>query len=586
VSPASRDLGRCLQGLERVADAAERLGLDAGAARATMAAARTRLGFPGAAFVLALAGGTGAGKSSLLNALAGEEVSPVGATRPVTDEPVAWVPADSAAELRPLLAWVGVEKVVGHHDARFAELCLLDLPDYDSVERRHRATVDQLLPRVDAICWVLDPEKYSDRVLHEDYLRPLAHHADRAVFVVNRRDVIGGPEQVAVLTADLRRRLAADGITGRPVFVVSADPPDGDPSDRGTPRPVPSGSTGAPGREGRGGQSPPRSWGSSDRSAHGELEELRAWLSERMRAKAVVAERVAADCGAAAAELARRSGLDGPAATRPLVGEDARRTARERAVAAARSAVDVEGVRRACQRRTQAEARAAGAGPIGRLLALLARMRGGGERGPASARSIDPVAYARGWRGRSTLSRTVNPVHDLLRRAAVAAPPALRAQVMALATPDRLEERLAGAIDGAVAQASVEHARPPRSWLWPLIGVLQTVATGAAVVGALWYLTLYLAGRAQADLPDLPTFRDVPVPLLLVVGGVVAGWLLARLLAASARRAGRRWADRLTGGLDRAVTREVQAAMTEPLAELEAARSELLVRLSDLRASC
>jgi hypothetical protein len=295
---------------------------------------------------------------------------------------------------------------------------------------------------------------------------------------------------------------------------------------------------------------------------------------------------VAADCGAAGTELARRAGLEGPAAARPLVGEDARRAAGERAVAAARSAVDVEGVRRACQRRTRAEARAAGAGPLGRLLALLARARGGGERGPASARSIDPVAYARGWRGRSTLSRTVNPVHDLLRRAAVAAPPALRAKVMALATPDRLEERLTEAIDGAVARASVDHARPPRRRLWPLVGVLQTVATGAAVVGVLWYLTLYLAGRAQADLPDLPTYRGVPVPLLLLVGGVVAGWLLARLLAASARRAGRRWADRLTGGLDRAVTREVEAAMTEPLAELEEARSELLVRLSDLRASC
>jgi hypothetical protein len=549
MSLARADLGRCLEGLERVAEAAERLGLDAGAAQATLVASRTRLGFPGTAFVLALAGGTGAGKSSLLNALAGEEVSPAGATRPVTDEPVAWVPADAAAELRPLLGWVGVEKVVSHDDARFGELCLLDLPDYDSVERRHRATVDELLPRVDAVCWVLDPEKYGDRVLHEDYLRPLAHHADRAVFVVNRRDVIGGPQQVAALTADLRRRLAADGISGRPVFVVSADPPDGG-------------------------------------LDHGELEELRVWLSERMQAKAVVAERVAADCAAAGTELARRAGLDGPAATRPLVGEDARRAAGEQAVAAARSAVDVEGVRRACQRRTRAEARAAGAGPLGRLLARLARARAGGERGPASARSIDPVAYARGWRGRSTLSRTVNPVHDLLRRAAVAAPPALRAKVMALAAPDRLEERLAEAIDGAVARASVEHAHPPRPWLWPLIGVLQTVATGAAVVGVLWYLTLYLAGRAQADLPDLPTWRGVPVPLLLLVGGVVAGWLLARLLAASARRAGRRWADRLTGGLDRAVTREVEAAMTEPLAELEEARSELLVRLSDLRASC
>jgi hypothetical protein len=255
-------------------------------------------------------------------------------------------------------------------------------------------------------------------------------------------------------------------------------------------------------------------------------------------------------------------------------------------VAAARSAVDVDGVRRACQRRTRAEARAAGAGPLGRLLAWLARVRGGGERGPASARSIDPVAYARGWRARSTLSRTVNPVHDLLRAAAVAAPPALRARVMALAAPDRLEERLAEAIDGAVARASVDHASPPRSWLWPLIGVLQTVATLAAAVGALWYLTLYLAGRAQADLPDLPAFRGVPAPLLLLLGGVVGGWLLARLLAASARRAGRRWADRLTGGLDRAVTREVEATMTRPLAELESARSELLVRLADLRAAC
>ena len=554
MSLSRTDLGSCLEGLERVAEAAERLGLDAGAARATLIASRTRLGFPGTAFVLALAGGTGAGKSSLLNALAGAEVSPAGATRPVTDEPVAWVPADAAAELRPLLGWVGVQKVVSHDDARFGELCLLDLPDYDSVERRHRATVDELLPRVDAVCWVLDPEKYNDRVLHEDYLRPLAHHADRAVFVVNRRDVIGGPEQVAALTADLRRRLAADGISGRPVFVVAADPP----ADR------------EPDSSGR----------------HGELEELRAWLSQRMQAKVVVAERIAADCGAAGAELARRAGLAGPAAARPLVGEDARRAAGERAVAAARSAVDVDGVRRACQRRTRAEARAAGAGPLGRLLALLARARGGGERGPASPRSIDPVAYARGWRGRSTLSRTVNPVHDLLRRAAVAAPPALRAKVMALAAPDRLEERLAEAIDGAVALASVDHARPPRRRLWPLVGVLQTVATVVVAVGVLWYLTLYLAGRAQADLPDLPTWRGVPMPLLLLVGGLVAGWLLARLLAASARRAGRRWADRLTGGLDRAVTREVEATMTEPLAELEAARSELLVRLSDLRASC
>jgi hypothetical protein len=528
-----------------VAEAAERLGLDATAARETLAAARTRLGFPGTAFVCALAGGTGAGKSSLLNALAGREVSRPGPTRPVTDEPVAWVPADAAAELGPLLRWVGVERVVSHADPRFIDLCLLDLPDYDSVEAAHRATVDQVLPRVDAVCWVLDPEKYNDRVLHEDYLRPLAHHADRAVFVVNRRDVIGDARQVAALTADLRRTLEADGISGRPVFVVSADPPDG--------------------------------------MGHGELEDLRRWLSERLQAKAVVTERLAADCRQRGVEL---GGLEGPEAGRPLVGDDARRQARQRAVAAARSAVDVEGVRRACRRRTLAEARAAGSGPLGRLMATVARARGGGESGPASARSIDPVAYARAWRGRSTLSRTVNPVHDLLRRAATAAPPALRAEVMGLAKPDRLEERVGDAIDGAVTRGTVDHTRPPRSFLWPLVGVLQTLVTVAFLAGLLWYLTLYLAGRAQADLPDLPTVRDVPVPLLLVVGSLLVGWLLSRLLSASARRAGRRWADRLTGDLDATVAHEVDAAMSEPLADLETARAELVVALSDLRSSC
>ncbi len=541
----TRDLGQCLQALEAVAEAAERLGLDTGGARRVVESAQARLGFPGSAFVLALAGGTGAGKSSLLNALAGHEVSRPGPVRPVTDEPVAWVPADAVGELGPLLRWVGVERVVSHHDPSFTDLCLLDLPDYDSVERAHRARVDEVLPRVDAVCWVLDPEKYNDRVLHEDYLRPLAHHAGRAVFVVNRQDVIGGPDAVAELVADVRRTLAADGITGRPVFAVSATPPDG--------------------------------------AGTGELDALRAWLSERMQAKSIIADRVAADCAAAGAEIGRRAGLDGEGAGRPLVDQRTRAAARERAMTAARAAVDVAGVRRACQRRTRAEAQASGAGPVGRALAGIARLRGGRQAGAASARSIDPVAYARGWRGRASLSRTVNPVHDLLRRAAAAAPPALRADVMAMARPDRLEERLGDAVDAAVARAGVEHARPPRSVLWPLVGVLQALATAAILAGLLWYATLYLAGRAQADLPDLPTFRDVPVPLLLVAGGLAAAWLLARLLSASARRQGRKWADRLTGDLDRAVAREVDQAMGTPLAELEAARSDLLLRLADLR---
>ena len=94
--------GLRLEALEQVAVAAERLGLDSRPARETMAEARTRSASRGRRSSAPWRR-AGAGKSSLLNALAGREVSRPGPTRPVTDEPVAWVPADAAGELGPLL---------------------------------------------------------------------------------------------------------------------------------------------------------------------------------------------------------------------------------------------------------------------------------------------------------------------------------------------------------------------------------------------------------------------------------------------------------------------------------------------------
>src|SRR5687767_10097753 len=127
--------------------------------------------FPGATYVLALAGGTGVGKSSLLNAIAGKEVSRAAARRPTTAEPIAWVPRASRAEVAPLLEWLGVREVREHDDARASGVAVLDLPDLDSIAPEHRARVDELLPRVDAVIWVADPEKYRDAVLHDDYVR-------------------------------------------------------------------------------------------------------------------------------------------------------------------------------------------------------------------------------------------------------------------------------------------------------------------------------------------------------------------------------------------------------------------------------
>src|SRR5690606_7871336 len=160
---AGMNLPRRLDRLADLASRAREIGLDAAADEATAVVerARARAGFPGEAYVLALAGGTGVGKSSLLNALAGRTVSAVRAVRPTTDEPMAWVADRRRGELAPLFAWLGVEHVATHADEALADVAILDLPDVDSVRTEHRQLVDRLLPRIDAIAWVVDPEKYD-----------------------------------------------------------------------------------------------------------------------------------------------------------------------------------------------------------------------------------------------------------------------------------------------------------------------------------------------------------------------------------------------------------------------------------------
>ncbi|HEU4750766.1 MAG TPA: GTPase, partial [Acidimicrobiia bacterium] len=161
--------------LETARGAATDLGLsaEARAAQSLLGQIERRLGFKGDTYVMALAGGTGVGKSSVLNALAGQPVSPARALRPTTEHPLAWVANDSREMLAPLLDWLGISRVVGHHRADLQGVAILDLPDVDSIRIEHRATVDALLPRIDVVAWVVDLEKYDDERLHQ-YLRALA----------------------------------------------------------------------------------------------------------------------------------------------------------------------------------------------------------------------------------------------------------------------------------------------------------------------------------------------------------------------------------------------------------------------------
>ena len=195
-------------------------------ARAVARLARERRGHPGGTLVLALLGGTGSGKSSLLNALAGERVAEVSPLRPHTARPLAWVPRGAEPALGRLLDRLEVtERVV--HD-RFPGIALLDLTGVDSIYPSHRAGVETLLPDIDGVIWVLDPVKYHDPVLHDEFIAPLADSADQFVFVLNQIDRLG-TEALAAVLADLTATLEWEGVARPMVFAVAADPPRGSP---------------------------------------------------------------------------------------------------------------------------------------------------------------------------------------------------------------------------------------------------------------------------------------------------------------------------------------------------------------------
>jgi hypothetical protein len=197
--------------------------LEAAARRASEV--RERVGHLGSTVVLALVGGTGVGKSSLLNALAGERVASTGILRPHTTEPLAWIPANAEPALAALLDELRVERRV--EQGSMPGIAILDMTDVDSVESEHRRIVEAILPAVDLTMWVLDPVKYGDADLHRSLIAPTSG-ADRLLFALNRIDTVAEARRPAVLE-HLAELLAWDGVTDPVVFAVAADPPTGPP---------------------------------------------------------------------------------------------------------------------------------------------------------------------------------------------------------------------------------------------------------------------------------------------------------------------------------------------------------------------
>ena len=189
-------------------------------------ALRERRGHFGEILVIALGGGTGSGKSSMLNAIAGEDVAGVSVLRPHTQTPLAWIPDGGSEGVERLLDDLEISQRVLQD--KLPNVAFIDLPDIDSIADWHRQMVEELLPHVDAVLWIVDPEKYRDEVLHQEFLQPLADYEDQFLFALNKIDRLA-PTDIDLVRDDMVASLRDDGFAQPIVFAVAADPDEGEP---------------------------------------------------------------------------------------------------------------------------------------------------------------------------------------------------------------------------------------------------------------------------------------------------------------------------------------------------------------------
>ena len=544
--------------------------------------------------VIGFFGATGSGKSTLFNAIAGQNIALSAPTRPTTSTVQAAIWEAEGSE--ELLDWLGIDKRVypqtqalaaegdategnetggnnkvaggaaapnavtepapglfnrirraiggrGEMRTRTGGLILLDMPDFDSVTTTNRDLAARMMRYVDVLVWVVDPQKYADAVIHRDFMVPLAASGAQALCVLNQADKLA-PAEVPAVLASLTRLLQAEGteahLLSAPIAV-------------------------------------------SARTGEG-VDVLRDLLAQVAAAKSLSLQRTDAQLHATASQLRTYAGGEGTV----LAGAYALE-AEQKLVKACYASSQAEQVLQAA---TASYRRAAGQHTGWILTRWMSRLKADPLRRLHLGQQDETKSASKAEKSAGMLGSDSENAPELV---ASSLPPLSAAQKAGMANAVRqYSKQMAARIDEPWKRSMKEAALSREAELpellerdmvridyglgrtrapWVIFNALQWIALMSALVGVGWLTLISGLAYLQIQLPPAPTPEGSPVPLptLLLLLGVLLGIASAgvgRLLTAMGSRY---YARKLRGRLQTGVEKAVQSCVVAPV-QLEAKR--------------